>query len=202
GFIRQILTLLAVVWLAATLAFLLLRLLPGDAIESSLAAVGANQAEIDSYRAQLGLDAPTITQYFLYLRDLLRGDFGISLTSTLPVWELIKPRLAPTIQLALSTLLLASLLGGLVGSCATLNGVAGQLARSLLNLALSVPVYWTGSLAVIIFSGMNATHQAIRPVLPVAVLSFHIMGPIGQVMQATIQQARGASFVLSAHAKG
>lgn len=205
---RRLLDFVLVVWLAATLTFLLLRVLPGDAISGQLALSGASRAEIEAIRADMGLSAPLSRQYLTYIGGLLRGDMGYSLTSTLPVVEVIAPRLLPTLVLALTAGACAAVGGVLIGAACLHSGAVGGVARAAVNLSLSLPIYWTGTLAIIIFSSWlgwlpsSGTRGADRLVLPVLVLSIHVMAPIARVTYANLRQIGDATFVQVARAKG
>ncbi len=205
---ERILYFILVVWLAATFAFLLLRAVPGDALTTTLAASGASRADVEQIREDMGLNQPLIAQYLRYITGLMRGDMGYSLTNTLPVVEMILPRLYPTATLAFTTLLIAALSGIGLGVASTWQGHFSHTAQLMVNLSLSVPIYWTGTLAIMIFSAWlrwlpsSGTDGIERLVLPVAVLSFHMMGPIARVTYANLRHIQDAPFVYTARAKG
>jgi ABC-type dipeptide/oligopeptide/nickel transport system permease component len=206
--VRPLLNVAFVVWLSATLAFLLLRMIPGDAITAQLASTGASRADVEQIQDAMGLNQPILPQYLQYMMGLLRGDMGYSLTSTLPVTEMILPRLYPTASLALTTLALSAFLGTLFGVLSIRQGIMSQFAQFVINLSLSVPIYWTGTLAIMVFSAWlrwfpsSGTDGLERLVLPVGVLSFHIMGPIARVTQVHLREVQNASFIYAARAKG
>lgn len=108
-------------WLAVTLAFVGLRIIPGDAVQSQLRAAGGTPEQVEAQRALFGLDKPLVQQYVDTLTGYVRGDFGRSLTSRERVRTVIADRIGPTFALAGSALLLATLLGWLMGSIAALN---------------------------------------------------------------------------------
>ncbi|MBZ0308225.1 MAG: peptide ABC transporter permease, partial [Anaerolineae bacterium] len=74
------LSLLLSAWLAVTLTFIALRVIPGDAVETQLRITGTSEQDIAARRAALGLDKPLYEQYFSYMMGLPRGDLGQSLT--------------------------------------------------------------------------------------------------------------------------
>ncbi|MFN7210562.1 MAG: ABC transporter permease, partial [Aggregatilineales bacterium] len=87
--LRRALGALFTLWLAATLAFLALRLAPIDAIALQLTLSGATESQIAARRAALGLDLSLGAQYVSMLSGLLRGDLGVSLINGRPVGALI-----------------------------------------------------------------------------------------------------------------
>lgn len=198
-----------VLLLTLTLAFFALRALPGDAITAQLTQSGASADAIAQRRAALGLTEPLPVQYLGYLGGLLRGDLGVSLISGQPVAELIAAALIPTLELALCALLIAVALGLLLGVVAGSGSrVGGGFARLLIVLAVSAPVYWTGIIAVAIFSvwlgwlpagGVGGLPSLI---LPAATLGFQISGGIGRAVELAVREARLMDFVRTAYGKG
>ncbi|MBN8634162.1 MAG: ABC transporter permease [Anaerolineae bacterium] len=203
--IKQVFAGLGVLWLAATLVFFALRLLPGDAISAQITEGGLSAAQIAERRAALGLDQPVLMQYGRWLAGLLSGDLGVSLLDSRPVTEIVGQQLAPTLALAVSALLTAIILGSGLGIAA---GLGMESARLVLTLALSAPIYWTGTLAIWLFavvldwlptSGGTGTGSL---VLPSLVLGLHTAGSIGRVIAANVNATLDADFILTARMKG
>jgi peptide/nickel transport system permease protein len=206
--LKRFMMFVVVIGLAATISFMLLRVAPHDAIDAQLALSGASQADIAQMRADMGLDAPLFEQYLRYMIGLLKGDMGYSFLNTLPVLDVIASRLMPTAVLAVLTLLIASILGVGLGIMMIWDNAFSVIARFIVSLSLSLPIYWTGTLAIIIFSGWlkifpaSGTQGIERLILPVGVLSFHILAPIARVTYASLYQIKSQPFVMVAHAKG
>ncbi|HEX2905308.1 MAG TPA: ABC transporter permease [Phototrophicaceae bacterium] len=206
--LERFLAAVATIWLVATLSFWALRVLPGDAIQTQLMQSGASEALIAARREQQGLNQPIFAQYTQFLRNLLRGDFGYSLLDGQAVTEMIAQRLAPTAALATGAILLAVVLGITLGVVSAWPGWLATWARLIIGLALSIPIYWTGTLAILIFAvwlgwlpsagGDNLAGW----LLPVAVLGFHTGGSIARVVETQIRETLAADFVRTAHAKG
>ncbi len=194
-----------VVWTAATLAFFALAVLPGDAITSQLTQSGADASMIAERRDALGLSDPLWVRYARFLLNAIRGDFGASLLSGEPVTEAILRNIQPTFALAIGALLVACTMGILSGVLAALGiPLLSFLSRSLINFALSMPIYWTGTLAIYTFTvqlGIAAGHWS-QILLPVVVLGFHTAGAIGRVTQGNVRDVLEMDFVRTARAKG
>lgn len=188
-------------WLVATLTFIALRLLPGDAITAQLIGSGASSAQIAARQTALGLDQPLGMQYVRWLSGLLSGDLGVSLLDGQPVSAIIARQLPPTLSLAVSALLVASGLGIGLGCAA---GIGSRLATFTLNIALSAPIYWTGTLTITVFAALLGWFPASGDsvLLPALVLGFSTAGAIGRVTAANIMETRHAEFVMAARAKG
>jgi len=208
--IQRVGLMLVVIWLAVTLAFFALRVLPGDAIQSQLAQSGVDAETIEVRRAEQGLTDPVGVQYFRFLTDILRGDLGYSLLSREPISDMIARSLLPTAALAFGALILASIFGislGVIGALRVGGGVS-FFARLLTSLSLSTPIYYTGTLGIYIFSvllgwlpsaGASSFNHLILPVL---VLGFHTAGSIARVTQANVRDVLDAEFIQVARAKG
>ena len=119
-------------WLIASLVFLLLRVAPGDPIDALLGTRAPQEAR-DALRQQLGLDQPLLVQYGHYLADLLRGQLGESLTNQEPVTAVIGRSLPASLELGLVALLIAAVVGLAVG----FSGIADRRA-GLISVAASM----------------------------------------------------------------
>jgi ABC-type dipeptide/oligopeptide/nickel transport system permease component len=193
------LKLITTLWLAATLAFFMLRILPGDAVETQLRESGAGVETIALRRTALGLDDPLIVQYGRYLLGLLRGDLGVSLLDGRPVTEIIAQQFVPTLELAVSAFLIAASAGIALGTLAALKL---PVAALILDLALSTPLYWTGTLALVVFTLQLNWLPSSGLALPALVLGFHSAGAVGQVVRANVRDTFAQDFVRTARAKG
>jgi len=123
--IRRLVLFVVVVWVAATLNFFLPRISGGDPVRTKLmeqAAAGGNiqsglQAMVEEYQKKFGLDRPIINQYFTYLGDVARLDFGYSVAAYPQTVTAIIGRAVPwTIGLLLTTTLLAFVVGTILGA--------------------------------------------------------------------------------------
>lgn len=195
--IRILLSFLLSLWLAATLAFFALRLLPGDAIEAQLRGSGISQEIVDERKAALGLDKPLLWQYSDFLLALLRGDLGISLYGGQTVNEMIAARFPNTLSLASFGILLSIVLGIVLGFASAKYAVF----RLLVDLSLAIPVYLTATFSLFLLGiYLGGIQQSLF--LPVAVLGFHGSGAIARIIASSIQDLEAAPFILSARAKG
>jgi peptide/nickel transport system permease protein len=199
-----------VLWLVVTLAFVAMQLTPGDPAQALLAASGATPEEVAERRAQLGLDDSLLVQYVRYVLDLLQGDLGQSWLHGRPVGRMILEQLPSTVELAL----VASVVGAGIGLGL---GILGAVRRatwldtavtSLAVLGLSVPTYWSGILAILLFSlrlrWLPATGEGDMRhlVLPALVLGFALSGSVARLVRARVIDVMGEPFVLAARARG
>lgn len=132
--------------------FLLTRVLPGDPATYFAGPVASKEA-IAQIQHQLGLDLPLWQQFARYVADLLHGDLGTSLTTGQPVLTEIANRLPASAELTLLALLLAVLVAIPLGLVAALRqgSWVDHLCRVLTTAGVSLPVFFTGLLAVYLF---------------------------------------------------
>jgi len=140
-------------WLIATLVFLLLRVAPGDPIDALLGPKAPAAARA-ALRAQLGLDQPLLTQYGHFLGNLLHGDLGLSQASKQPVLAIIRDSLPASLELGVVALLLAAVLGLAVG----FSGIARpegklDLAGRLYGIGTyALPPFWAAMVVQLVFA--------------------------------------------------
>ena len=132
--------------------FVLTRALPGDPA-AYFAGPAATPEAIEEIRRKLGLDKSLPIQFFDYLGDLARGEFGMSLTTGQPVAQDILTRLPASVELTLAGLLLALVVALPLGvAAATRPGSwIDHAARMISTAGVSLPVFFTGLLLVYVF---------------------------------------------------
>jgi len=140
-------------WLIASLVFLLLRVAPGDPIDALLGTRAPESARA-ALRAQLGLDQPLLQQYGTFLGKLLHGDLGASLTNQQPVTDVIRQSLPASLELGVVALLLAAVVGLAVG----FSGIARpegklDLAGRLYGIGTyALPPFWAAMVVQLVFA--------------------------------------------------
>jgi len=137
-----------------TLVFLILRVIPGDPCLAMLGGRNVGPEQIRNCRAQLGVDRPIAVQYLVYLGGILRGDFGDSIRTGLPVTTELLERFPATFELAIAGMGIATLLGMGTGIyAATHSDRPADHALRLFNIAsFAMPVFWIGLMLLIIFA--------------------------------------------------
>jgi peptide/nickel transport system permease protein len=155
--IRRALLLLFVVWGISLVTFVLARLVPSDPARL-IAGPRAGPEAVAVVRHDYGLDRPVPEQYLRYVGGLLRGDLGRSFSSKRPVADDLRAFLPATIELGTAALLLALLVGVPVGIIAAVRRNSGvdYAGRGIAILGLSLPPFWIGLLAQLVFySGLT-----------------------------------------------
>ncbi|MDE0529526.1 MAG: ABC transporter permease [Truepera sp.] len=200
---------LVVVAITVTIVFVVIRIVPGDPAALMLG-IGASEEEIAALRAKWGLDRPLFIQYATYLWQIVRGDFGTSILSNLPVLDIILQRLPNTLALAALGLISAVAFAIPLGVVAALN-VNTILDRLIVALALigrGIPAFWTGIMAILLFSrtwellpsfGMGGIDNFILPSL---VLGSVLTGLLTRLTRSEVLEEMSADYVRTARAKG
>lgn len=144
------------VWLVATLVFLLLHIVPGDPAELLLStgSTAPDPAAVEALRRKLGLDEPILAQYADYIMGLLRLDLGVSLQDGTPVAEQVARRLPRTLELIAAAAVVAVAIGIPVGvrAATRVGGFTDRIASGAAAIALSTPVFVIGTLAILLFA--------------------------------------------------
>ncbi|HHQ6545375.1 TPA: ABC transporter permease [Serratia fonticola] len=203
---------LLVLWAAFTLSFILLQVLPGDAIliKFQNPDMGLSPEQIADMRAAYGADVPLWQQYLHTLGNFLRGDLGYSIQNGVPVSALLAANLPATLQLAVLGFTLALLLALVIAFVSNLIGF-GWLKSALQLLPalfVSVPTFWLGIVLIQIFSFRLKLVPIINPgewvglLLPIATLAIPISAPLAQILIRSIDSVQTQPFVAVARAKG
>lgn len=212
GFVlRRLASAVPVLVAVLTLSFVMMQLVPGDPVQTMLSGAGPvpTPEQEQALRRQLGLDRPLHEQYFGFLADAVRGDFGRSVQTGEPVVSAISAVAPASAELALFALVLSLVFG--VG-IAVLGRVATGPVRSLCNgvpvVFMSTPGYWVALLLIEVFSFRLALFPATGDagfaalVLPAVTLALPAVGVIAQVLGTSLAAVDAEAFVVTARAKG
>lgn len=209
GRVGQALVVLAVTF---TAAFLLLQVLPGDAIMIKFMSpeMALTPAQIAEIRASYGADLPLWQRYLTTVGNFLTGNFGYSIQAGVPVSQQLATNLPPTLLLASLAFVAAVILTIVLAALSNLTGMGWLRAglQSLPSLFISVPVFWLGIMLIQVFSFQLGLVSVISPgpveklILPVATLAIPISAPLAQILMRNIDEVLTQPFVAVARAKG
>lgn len=205
---RQLLGMLAVIWVVITAVFLLLHLAPGDPIGIMLGdSVGMDESAL---RQRFGLDLSLWHQYWAFLAGILRGDWGMSIFYHKPVLELLWARLPATLTLALLAVAIALLIALPMGIIAAVRKNAWQdkLAMITALVGMSIPGFVLGPILIIVLavdhgwfpvSGMDAPYAW---VLPALTLGTALAAILTRMLRASLLEVLHEDYIRTAKAKG
>lgn len=201
------------------LVFLMIRLIPGDAVAIML---GANteitEAGLSELRARLGLDQPILIQYWNWITNAIRGDFGTSIWTGRPVATEIMANLWPTLQLTFLSVLFGAGLSVPLGCfMARRRGSSSELVTRILAITgLTIPSFWLGIVALFLaakyfpgisFLGYVPFHEdpldnLKRMILPVFALSLPMLANLSRLVRSAMLDALNQDYTRTAKAKG
>lgn len=214
---NRIVGLIAVMFIVATIVFVIIRVTPGDPAAVMLGPE-ASQQDISALRTQLGLDRPLPLQYVTWLGQLARGDLGQSIFLNKPVLSALADRAEPTFWLTIMSLLIATAIAVPVGilSAVKRGTVLDQSVLSFSMFTSSVPSFWLGLLLMQVFavklgwlpvSGYGGPDASIGTrlshlILPAVVLGVVNSALITRFIRASMLDVLRDDYVRTARAKG
>lgn len=203
-----------VLWATFTATFFLLFILPGDRALAKLGAdaggAGFSEETLAKLRESMGLDQPAIVQYWVALKNAVRGDFGVSAQTGADALEMFATGIPETLKLAVAALSLGLALG--VGWALLANYVRWNALRQFLNaapaLGVSVPTFWVGLMLLQVVSfrwnllpgiGNDGWKTLIMPAVVLAIPSAAIAA---QILSRSLQNALASAYVDTARSRG
>jgi peptide/nickel transport system permease protein len=212
--LRRLLHALVVLWATFTATFFLLFILPGDRALAKLGAdaggAGFSPEALAELRRSMGLDQPAIVQYWIALRNAVRGDFGVSAQTGADALRMFATGIPETLKLALVALTLGTLLG--IGWALLASYVRWPPLKGLLSavpaLGVSTPTFWVGLMLLQILSfqlnllpgiGNDGWLTLVMPAIVLAIPSASIAA---QILQRSLNTSLAAAYVDTARSRG
>ena len=203
----------------SVLSFLMIRLIPGDAVQIMLGAnAEVTPAQIAALRAKLGLDQPMVLQYGDWAWRALHGDLGTSVWTGRPVLEEILPRVGVTAELTLLSLAVAAVLAVPLGCLmATARRRSADYTIRLLSIVgLTLPSFWLGTMLLYGVAALAPDAQLLgwvpfgedplgnlqRIILPVIALALPVLASLSRVMRASMVEVMRQDYIRTARSKG
>lgn len=218
--IRRLLIIVPMAIGISFLIFLALDLSPGDAVTRMLNPMQTvDPARIEELRRALGLDAPLIVRYWIWLSNVLQGNFGRTLTGGVPITRTLLERLPATLELSAMALLLSSIFGAILGTISALK--RGTATDNVLTVAgmigVSIPEFFFGLVAIVVFA-LNLqwlpvggrllpsyTHywdHIPNLIMPALVLSIMMTAGVMRYARSAMLDALSREFIKTARSKG
>ena len=163
--LKKFLILIPVLLGVSILSFSIIRLAPGDPVMMLLGERGANPATYKKMQKNLGLDKPVVVQYFIFLKNALSGDLGLSIMSKERVTKEFFDRFPATLELGIFAMLFAIILGIPIGILAAIkrNSLWDYILMGTSLIGYSMPIFWWGLILILFFSvGLGITPVAGR----------------------------------------
>lgn len=176
----------------------------------------ATKEEIEQVRRQMGFDRPVLVQYGDFMSKALRGDFGISIRHSQPVFQMIKERIPATLELALAAFAISLLVSLPVGilSATKRNSIWDNLGMGMALLGQSLPVFFLGVMLIFIFAGKlqllpsygrgsgGLINEFKHLILPAITLGTFSLARNARLIRSSLLEVLGLEYVKTARSKG
>lgn len=207
--IRRLFLTVPVVLGVIFVVMLTMELVPGDPAQIMLGDFATEEA-VRELRDELGLDEPLLIRYVQYLGQILRGDLGRSLREQRPVSTEIAQSWPATFQLSIAAFTIALLLGIPAGVISATRRYSwfDHLSRVFSLLGLSMPVFWTGLLLIVLFSfrfrlfPVGGTGTWRHLVLPAFTLALPSVAMLARMTRSSLLEVLSEDYIRTARAKG
>ncbi len=208
--IKRVLQTVIILFGVALLIFLMLRIIPGNAILTMMGDK-TNPEAVERMTAELGLDKPFYVQFWVYVRGVFTGDLGTSYSLNRSVSELIKTSFPNTVKLAVAAALVAWLVGIVCGIIAAVkkNGIIDHLFMGFSLLGVSVPVFMVAMVLQFLlayklqwFPISSGNAGWVGYVLPAIALGWNSAGSIARLTRSTLLEVMQEDYIDTARAKG
>lgn len=207
--IKRLLIAIPVLFGIMLIIFLMLNVLPGNPVQV-MAGEKASQDVIDRITEEWHLNDPVMVRFFYYAKGALRLDFGTSYKLNRDVGEMIKQAFPNTVKLAVSSALVAWIIGipaGIV-SAVKKNTFTDHLFMGFSLLGVSAPVFWTALLLQFVFGyklgwvSINGYGSIRQMILPAIALGWGSAGSVARMTRSNLLEVMRNDYIRTARAKG
>jgi len=207
--IRRLLLAVPVLLGVVFVVMLTVQLIPGDAVQLMLGEHATKEA-VAKLRDYLGLDKPLPVRYADYVRRLVTGDLGRSIQQNRPVVDELADAWPATLQLTVAALVIAAAVGVSAGvvSAAWPNSFFDAVARLGSLFGLSMPVFWTGLVLIVVFAlwlpwlPVGGVGSPSHLVLPAITLAMPSVAMVARMTRSSVLEVLREDYVRTARAKG
>ena len=217
--IKRLLSAIPVLLGISVIVFIIMALIPGDPATAILGSF-ATPENVEKLNRDLGLDKPMIQRYFIWLGNILQGDFGRSFSLNKDVLDEISERFGATLVLAGVSFVLCSILGVVAGALSASRqfGITDKLITLSVLIGISIPSFFLGMMMILFFSvqlrwfpvsGMWPIYGArdlsallSHLFLPAVALSVVATGVIARLSRSAMLEVLRQDFIRTARAKG
>lgn len=215
---RRLLAILPTIFGVSIAVFLLLQLIPGTIIEQMLGMDGGNQQATEALRQFFGLDRPLYQQYFHWAGRLIVGDFGTSWRSGEAILPILSEAFIVTLELTVLAVIVSIVVGVPLGILAALRpyGIIDSILRIVSLAGVSIPVFFQGSLLILLLSLYSPWSPPIVfdypwdslsnnlqiMILPAIALGIASSAVIMRMTRSSLLEVLGQDFIRTARSKG
>jgi peptide/nickel transport system permease protein len=215
--IKRVLISLLVVFIVSVGVFSIMQFLPGDPVQLAMG-FEASEEDVQRVREQLNLNKPLIEQYFLWIKGLFQGNFGISIVFNRPVSDLLKERLPRTITLGIPAMIIAVIVGVGFGIISALKRGkwVDQVITLIATLGAGTPQFWIGIVCIYIFAiglkllpmqGYTAPSEDFslflkKAIMPIFAMSVGMFASLARQTRSNMLEVINQDYIRTARANG
>ena len=215
--LRRLLYTIPTIFIVTVLVFSLIHLIPGNPVEILYGIAGAPE-QIEIVKHQLNLDKPIVVQYYMWIKGIMKGDFGYSLKSGEEIWPIIKKKFIITFTLIITSLLISVFISILLGVLAASkrNTFSDFSIMIFAVVAISIPGFWVALMAMYVFSlklgvlpsigyvsFVENFKEALRHlIMPASVLALSRIGYTTRMTRSQMVDVLYQDYIRTARAKG
>lgn len=215
--VKRILQSIPTLFIVVTLTFILTRMIPGNPARTILGPQASPDA-IEKMEKEMGLDKSKLEQYGMYIGNILKGDFGYSYVDKKPVTVAISERIPNTLLIAITSLLIALVIGVSIGVFSSLHqySIFDYIFMILALVGVSMPIFWLGMMLVMKFSvelgwlpalGMGNIENGLwdvvsHMILPCFCLATIPMATFARITRSSMLEVVNSDFIKSLRARG
>lgn len=217
--VKRLISAIPVLFGITVIVFLIMAMIPGDPATAILGSY-ATPENVEKLNRDLGLDQPLVARYFIWLGNMLTGDFGRSFSLNRPVLDEVLDRFSATLVLAGTSFVLCALFGIAAGvvSAARQYGFADKAITFAVLLGISIPSFFLGMMMILLFavkwrllpvSGMYAIYGGgdlpdliNHLIMPALALSVVATGVVARLSRSAMLEVLRQDFIRTARAKG
>lgn len=207
--VKRLLLKIFTLFILATIVFFGMKAMPGSPFSRDNKAIPA--ATMEALNKKYGLDKPVSEQYVVYMKNVIHGDFGVSISKKgQSVTEIIKTRLPVTAKLGVIAFVVSMLVGITLGVISALTNK--QWVNSLITILATIGVSVPGFLLAMLMMILLAVNLKLLPVvgletpasyiMPVLALSFSPISTITRLTRSSLRDVMGSDFITLARSKG
>ena len=220
--VRRLSLFLPTLLLITIILFVMIRVVPGDpALLTLLGDLGhghVDAAELEAMRHKLGTDRPIAVQYYTWLWDMVRGDFGDSMWYGDPVWSELKQKFPTTLELTILAFVIGFTLAVPLGilSAVKQDSWIDYIARAFSFTGIAIPTFWAGILTIFILVRVfdwlpqigfvpfweDPLTNIQQMIWPAAVLGFYNVAIVARITRSAMLDVLREDYIRTARAKG
>lgn len=220
--LKKLLLMIPMVLVITFLIYGGLELTPGDAVSYLIPPdqlANIDPAKLEALREAYGLNDPFLVRYFRWLGELVQGNFGYSITSGVPIKDLLLQMFPATLELSLAALLISSVLGSILGVISALK--KGSIGDNVLTafgmIGISIPQFFFGMLCILLFAlelGVLPVGGRMAPgetgllahlkylIMPASVLGITLTTGVMRYSRSSMLDTMNKDYIKTARAKG